>query len=75
MSDMSDGKRLDITELFGKDPLQYTDDDLNQVISRFREARKQFNLGQAAAGRTKPLTPKQQQTNSLLDKLGVNLDL
>ena len=32
-------------ELFARDPLQYTQQDLDQLIERYREARKQFALG------------------------------
>lgn len=66
---------LDITELFAKDPLQYTEQDLDAIIARFREARRQFNLGNVKAGSTKPKTPKQKVTSELLSKLDMKLDL
>lgn len=62
---------MDIAELFRRDPLSYTKDggELEAIIQRMREARGQFNLGNAKAGSTKPLSEKAKATNALLDKL------
>lgn len=65
----------DIQTLFARDPLGLSDQDFERIIVRFREAAKQFSLGNTSAGSTKPLTEKQKQTISLADKLNLNLDL
>lgn len=61
----------DIAELFSRDPLQLSDADLDTIIARFRESRKQFTLGNMKAGSTKPLTAKQKE----IADLGVTLNL
>lgn len=65
----------DVQTLFSRDPLELSDQDFERIIIRFREAAKQFTLGNAKAGSTKPLTEKQKQTISLADKLNLDLDL
>lgn len=66
----------DIAELFQRDPLKLTDKNLDLIISKFRQARKQFNLGAVTAGKApKPLTEKQKQTVSLVEALNIKLDL
>lgn len=61
----------DIADLFQRDPLQLTEEDLSTIIEKFRAARGQFNLGNLRAGSTKPPTAKQQ----LIDKLDIKVDL
>ena len=55
----------DMAELFSRDPLKLTQDDLAAIVARYREARSQFNLGEKSAGSTKkvaaPKGPKVQQ--------------
>lgn len=63
----------DLSTLFARNPLDLTRDDISTIIEAFRKSRHQFNLGNATAGRTKPLTPKQQQIKSLADKLDIQL--
>jgi len=41
----------DITELFQRDPLSLTTEDIDQIIARYREARTQFNMGNVKAGK------------------------
>lgn len=65
----------DIAELFARDPLKLSDQDLRTIIERFRAARGQFNLGNMKAGSTKPKTAKQQQTADVAAKLNFDLDL
>lgn len=66
----------DIQEIFQRDPLSLTSDDLTAIITRFRAARGQFNLGDKKAGTTKPPTAKQQKMLDIGDKLkGFDLDL
>ena len=59
----------DLTELFARDPLELSDQDLDAIIARLREQRSQFNLGNAMAGSMKPKTEKQKAIQSLADKL------
>lgn len=64
----------DIAELFSRDPLELSEQDLDQIIARFREARGQYNRGNAMAGNTKPKTAKQKQVLDLSAKLDLKLD-
>lgn len=59
----------DITELFARDPLQLSKQDIVAIVARFRESRKAFNLGNVRAGSTKPPTEKQKKTSALMEKL------
>lgn len=63
----------DLSTLFARNPLDLTRDDISTIIEAYRKSRHQFNLGNAAAGRTKPLTEKQQKIKSLADKLDIKL--
>lgn len=65
---------LDINELFQRDPLNYSVQDLDAIIGRFREARASFFLGNQKAGSTKPKTEKQKQAATLAEKLNLDLD-
>lgn len=40
----------DINELFRKDPLTLTREDLTDIVQHYRNARAQFNLGDKKAG-------------------------
>lgn len=59
----------DIMELFARDPLDLSKQDIETIIAKFRESRKAFNLGNVRAGSTKPPTAKQKKTNELMEKL------
>ena len=59
----------DITELFSRDPLDLSKQDIAAIVARFRESRKAFNLGNVRAGSTKPPTAKQKATSDLLAKI------
>lgn len=65
----------DISELFARDPLQLSKQDLAQIVERFRAQRGQFNLGDKKAGSTKPPTEKAKKLIDLGDKLNIELDL
>lgn len=54
----------DLTELFSRDPLKYSKQDVQQIIAIYREKRKQFNAGGTLAGKAKTITPK---AKALLD--------
>lgn len=63
----------DLAEIFRKDPLTYTRDDLTTVITAFRGSRHQFAAGNMKAGSTKPVTEKQKAINKLADSLDLDL--
>jgi hypothetical protein len=64
----------DLQELFSRDPLEYSEKDIDQIIEEFRARRKQFNLGNAKAGSAK-LTAKQKEAAELGAKLNLKLEL
>ena len=41
----------DLALLFARDPLQHTDQDIDRIISKMREARSQFNIRPATAAK------------------------
>lgn len=63
----------DIAKLFTEDPLALTRDNIDSIIAYYREARKNFNNGEKAAGSTKKLKaagePGPKVTSLDLDKL------
>lgn len=65
----------DISELFARDPLALTKEDITEMILHFRKCRGQFNLGNVSAGSTKPKSEKTKATEALADKLNLKLDL
>jgi len=48
----------DLTELFSRDPLRLSKDDVRAIVLAYREKRKQFNLGGTLAGKVKPAPAK-----------------
>lgn len=63
----------DLATLFATDPLGLSDQDLNTIISKYREARKNFNLGEKSAGATKKVAAKQPKITDLdLGELGLD---
>ena len=71
---MTDEAPTDIAELFARDPLELSAQNLDQIIARLREQRSQFNLGNAMAGSMKPKTAKQKTVADLAGKLDLKLD-
>lgn len=65
---------MDIHELMQRDPLALSEQDLDQIIAKFRESRGAFALGNMKAGSTKPKTEKQKQVADLSTQLNINLD-
>lgn len=59
----------DITELFNRDPLKLTNEDIDKIIAHYRENRKAFNANPGAVkGRRaapKKLTEKEQAVSGL----------
>jgi len=58
----------DLSELFDRDPLTLTDQDIAKIITRMREAQAQYELGVKA-----PVAPrkKSSKTDDLLKDLGL----
>jgi hypothetical protein len=69
---MSD-ENTDINELFSRDPLKLTDEDITKIILEFRKRRNLFNANPAAAAGAAPkkLTAKESAAASLK----IDLDL
>lgn len=63
----------DIAELFARDPLSYTEEDLTHIVEEMRKSRAQFNLGNVKAGSTKPKTEKQKSLEALAKGLDISL--
>jgi hypothetical protein len=63
----------DLAELFARDPLTLTDDNISTIIEEMRKSRHAFNLGNLRAGTTKPKTEKQKQIIELGTKLGISI--
>lgn len=62
----------DVSELFARDPLALSKQDIAAIVARFRESRKAFNLGNTRAGSTKPPTEKQKKAADLLAKVSAS---
>jgi hypothetical protein len=65
-------EQTDIGELFLRDPLEYSELDIDLIVNKFREMRGQYNLGNAMAGSTKPKTAKQKATLDLAAQLDLS---
>lgn len=65
----------DLSELFARDPLELSRQDINTIVEEMRKRRGQFALGNMKAGSTKPLTEKQKTVAAIADKMGLKLDL
>lgn len=63
----------DLAELFARDPLELTKDDIRSIIEEMRKSRHAFNAGNAKAGSTKPKTEKQKQIASLAEKMNISI--
>lgn len=64
----------ELQELFDKDPLQLTKPDIRRIVERLREARGQFNAGNASAGKVKApkvSAAKKAEAESFLKDLGI----
>lgn len=60
----------DLSELFDRDPLQLSQQDLLVIVTRMREAQAQFELGLKAP--VAPRAPKKStKTSDLLKDLGL----
>lgn len=63
----------DIAELFARDPLSYSEADLETIVAEMRKSRHAFNLGNVKAGSTKPKTEKQKKLEDLAKDLDIDL--
>lgn len=66
----------DINEIFQRDPLKLTTEDMIPLIDKYRAARAQFNLGDKTAGSTKKVkstAPKGEKLGSI--DIDIELDL
>jgi len=54
----------DLSELFDRDPLSLTDQDIAKIITRMREAQAQYELGAKA-----PVAPRPKKSAKTLDLL------
>lgn len=64
----------DITELFARDPLDLSKQDIAAIVTKFRESRHAFNLGNRKAGSTKAPSAAEKKTNELKNALGDKLN-
>lgn len=66
----------DLAALFAQDPLTYSKQDLETIVTEFRSKRKQFLAGSITAGKTKPPSKKESQVAQIVESLATsNLDL
>lgn len=63
----------DLAQLFARDPLELSKDDIKTIVEEMRKSRHAFNAGNANAGNTKPKTEKQKAIASLAEKMNINL--
>lgn len=61
----------DLAELFARDPLRLSQQDLDVIIARYRAARTQFELGAKSAGSSKKLKADTPTVELDLSKLGL----
>lgn len=63
----------DVAELFARDPLSLTEEDLTTIVTEMRKSRHAFNLGNLKAGSTKPKTEKQKKLSELATGLDISI--
>lgn len=61
----------DLSELFERDPLLLTDQDVATIIIRMRQAQAQYELGIRSVVAPRQKVPKTSKTNELLKDLGL----
>ena len=65
----------DVSDLFDRNPLDLTEDDIRTLVTHLRERRHQFTAGNLKAGSTKKPTEKQQKVLDDAKALGLDLDI
>ncbi len=63
----------DVAELFARDPMDLSEQDLDRIIARFREARNQFNNQALGSEGKKTAGPKDPEVRDLASKLDLDL--
>lgn len=61
----------DINALFDKNPLEFTKEDISEIIAYMREARTKFNQGAKSAGSEKIAKPPKEVKPLDLSSLGL----
>jgi len=56
-----------IQQIFDKDPLSYTKEDISEVVKYFRQKRLEFKLGDKSAGSPKKISAKGSQDLTKLE--------
>lgn len=64
-------ENIDVTELFSRDPLSLTDEDIDNIIKVMREKRVTFKAGPA----TSAAAPKKTAKETAVSNLKIELDL
>ena len=59
-----------VAELFARDPMSLSDQDIDKIVTHLRAQRARYVQGDMTAGRTKPKAPPKPSATSAL-----NLDL
>ena len=62
----------DLAELFSRDPLDLSKDDIQLIVQKLRDSRHRFNSGDKAAG---TMTPPKTATGRAAKELGSQLSL
>ena len=63
----------DIMELFSRDALSLSKQNIASIVEEMRKSRHAFNAGNMKAGSTKPKTEKQKQALSLAGVVDIKL--
>lgn len=63
----------DMTDLFMRDPLDLTDEDITKIIEHYREARATFRAAPSAGKKAAPKQTSKQK--KLTDSLNIDLEL
>jgi hypothetical protein len=64
-----------MTELFMKDPLDLTKEDIESIIKHYRDLRATFKATPAAVKKSGPAEPKLTENQKAAQKLDLDLDL
>jgi hypothetical protein len=68
-SPLAEANPESLQEIFDKDPLKLTDDDIERVVAEERAMREKWKASERAGSTRKP--PKQEVPNLSLDDLGL----
>lgn len=65
----------DINELFSRDPLKLTDDNIDEIIEEMRAKRHLFNSGAGTVKKAPAKSKLAKEGSQLKAKLGLDIDL